>query len=182
VDSKAQHLLALINDILDISRIEAGRMPLTVEAIELDVLVREVLAELEPLVVRSRLTVTANTEPALPVIESDRAKVKQVVVNLVSNAVKFTPAGSVTVTVNADGEGWLRVAVTDTGIGIDPADQEKIFEDFQQADPSTERRYGGAGLGLAISRRLAHMLSGRLELTSRPGAGSTFTLVIPRRP
>jgi signal transduction histidine kinase len=105
-----------------------------------------------------------------------------VIVNLVSNAVKFTPAGTVSVSVTADDDGtWLRVAVTDTGIGIDPADQEKIFEDFQQADPSTERRYGGAGLGLAISRRLAHMLSGRLELVSRPGAGSTFTLVIPRR-
>jgi signal transduction histidine kinase len=182
VDSNAQHLLALINDILDISRIEAGRMPLTVESIELDTLVREVLAELEPLVVRSRLAVSAHTGISLPSIESDRAKVKQVIVNLVSNAVKFTPAGTVSVSVTADDDGtWLRVAVTDTGIGIDPADQEKIFEDFQQADPSTERRYGGAGLGLAISRRLAHMLSGRLELVSRPGAGSTFTLVIPRR-
>jgi signal transduction histidine kinase len=75
----------------------------------------------------------------------------------------------------------LQIAVTDTGIGIDPADQEKIFDDFQQADPSTERRYGGAGLGLAISRRLAGMLNGRLELRSRPGEGSTFTFVLPRR-
>jgi signal transduction histidine kinase len=119
----------------------------------------------------------------LPPVSSDRAKVKQIVVNLVSNAVKFTPAGTVTVTIVVEPDaGPLRVAVTDTGIGIDPADQEKIFEDFQQADPSTERRYGGAGLGLAISRRLAHMLNGRLELDSRPGVGSTFTLVIPQRP
>ena len=91
--------------------------------------------------------------------------------------------GSVTVEVAcAVDSGPVRLAVADTGIGVDPADQEKIFEDFQQADPSTERRYGGAGLGLAISRRLAHMLNGRLELDSRPGVGSTFTLVIPLRP
>ncbi len=182
VDSNAQHLLALINDILDISRIEAGRMPLTIESIDLELLVREVLAELDPLVARSRLSVALRIEPGLPAVSSDRAKVKQIVVNLVSNAVKFTPAGSVTVAIAAERSGGpLRVAVADTGIGIDAADQEKIFEDFQQADPSTERRYGGAGLGLAISRRLAHMLNGRLELQSRPGEGSTFTLVIPQR-
>ena len=182
VDSNAQHLLALINDILDISRIEAGRMPLTIEAIDLALLVREVLAELDPLVARSRLSVSTRIVPDLPTVASDRAKVKQILVNLVSNAVKFTPAGSVVVTVTGDvDDGPLRVAVADTGIGIDPADQEKIFEDFQQADPSTERRYGGAGLGLAISRRLSHMLNGRLELASRPGEGSTFTLIIPQR-
>lgn len=183
VDSNAQHLLALINDILDISRIEAGRMPLTIESIDLALLVREVLAELDPLVARSRLLVATEMEPGLPTVSSDRAKVKQIILNLVSNAVKFTPAGSVTVSIVAEAEdASLRVAVADTGIGIDPTDQEKIFEDFQQADPSTERRYGGAGLGLAISRRLAHMLNGRLELASRPGEGSTFTLVIPQRP
>jgi signal transduction histidine kinase len=183
VDSNAQHLLALINDILDISRIEAGRMPLTIESIDLALLVREVLAELDPLVARSRLSVATRLDPALPSVASDRAKVKQILVNLVSNAVKFTPSGSVTVEVAcAVDSGPVRLAVADTGIGIDPADQEKIFEDFQQADPSTERRYGGAGLGLAISRRLAHMLNGRLELDSRPGVGSTFTLVIPLRP
>jgi signal transduction histidine kinase len=183
VDSNAQHLLALINDILDISRIEAGRMPLTIESIDVATLVREVLAELEPLVARSRLTVSTTMEPDLPVVEGDRAKVKQILVNLVSNAVKFTPAGSVAIGVAAGGpEGPVRVSVADTGIGIDPSDQEKIFEDFQQADPSTERRYGGAGLGLAISRRLAHMQSGRLELASQPGQGSTFTLVMPLRP
>jgi signal transduction histidine kinase len=182
VDSNAQHLLALINDILDISRIEAGRMPLTLESMDVAALVQEVLAELEPLIARTRLAVSAAPADGLPQVKSDRAKVKQVLVNLVSNAVKFTPSGSVTIGVDMHVDGrHLQIAVTDTGIGIDPADQEKIFDDFQQADPSTERRYGGAGLGLAISRRLAHMLNGRLELKSRPGQGSTFTFVLPRR-
>jgi signal transduction histidine kinase/PAS domain-containing protein len=182
VDSNAQHLLALINDILDISRIEAGRMPLTLESIDLAVLVQEVLAELEPLIARTKLSVRGASADGLPTVKSDRAKVKQVLVNLVSNAVKFTPSGSVTVDVDVHVDGrHLQMAVTDTGIGIDAADQEKIFDDFQQADPSTERRYGGAGLGLAISRRLANMLNGRLELKSRPGEGSTFTFVLPRR-
>jgi signal transduction histidine kinase len=182
VDSNAQHLLALINDILDISRIEAGRMPLTLESMDVTALVHEVLAELEPLIARTKLAVTAAAAEAVPQVKSDRAKVKQVLVNLVSNAVKFTPSGSVTVTVEMHGDGrHVLIGVTDTGIGIDAADQEKIFDDFQQADPSTERRYGGAGLGLAISRRLANMLNGRLELKSRPGEGSTFTFVLPRR-
>jgi signal transduction histidine kinase len=182
VDSNAQHLLALINDILDISRIEAGRMPLTLESMDVAALVQEVLAELEPLIARTKLAVTAAAADGIPQVKSDRAKVKQVLVNLVSNAVKFTPSGSVTVTVEMHVDGrHLQIGVTDTGIGIDPADQEKIFDDFQQADPSTERRYGGAGLGLAISRRLANMLNGRLELRSRPGEGSTFTFVLPRR-
>jgi signal transduction histidine kinase len=182
VDSNAQHLLALINDILDISRIEAGRMPLTLESMDVAALVQEVLAELEPLIARTKLVVSAATADGLPHVKSDRGKVKQVLVNLVSNAVKFTPSGSVTVGVEMHVDGrHIQIAVTDTGIGIDPADQEKIFDDFQQADPSTERRYGGAGLGLAISRRLANMLNGRLELLSRPGEGSTFTFVLPRR-
>jgi len=182
VDSNAQHLLALINDILDISRIEAGRMPLTLESMDVPALVQEVLAELEPLIARTKLAVSAVFTEGLHQVKSDRAKVKQVLVNLVSNAVKFTPSGSVTVAVDVHVDGrHLQIAVTDTGIGIDPADQEKIFDDFQQADPSTERRYGGAGLGLAISRRLAGMLNGRLELRSRPGEGSTFTFVLPRR-
>jgi signal transduction histidine kinase len=141
-----------------------------------------VLAELEPLIARTKLAVSAAFTEGLHQVKSDRAKVKQVLVNLVSNAVKFTPSGSVTVAVDVHVDGrHLQIAVTDTGIGIDTADQEKIFDDFQQADPSTERRYGGAGLGLAISRRLAGMLNGRLELRSRPGEGSTFTFVLPRR-
>jgi signal transduction histidine kinase len=183
VDSNARHLLEIINDILDISRIEAGRMPLHLTTFPLPELVREVLAELEPLLERTDLRVTAEIAPRVPEVSSDRAKVKQIVLNLVTNAIKFTPAGSVTVRVGgAPRAREVTVAVADTGIGIAGADQERVFEDFRQADSSPARAYGGAGLGLAICRRLATMLDGRVTLESAPGQGSTFTLALPRKP
>jgi signal transduction histidine kinase len=182
VDSNARHLLAIINDILDISRIEAGKMPLHVSRFALPALVSEVLAELEPLIARSRLSVKTDLGRNVPEIGTDRAKVKQVVLNLVSNAIKFTPSGLVTVSLRHHPDTReVAVAVRDTGIGIAPGDQERVFEDFRQADNSPAREYGGAGLGLAICRRLAHMLDGRIELASRVGQGSTFTLVLPSR-
>jgi signal transduction histidine kinase len=180
VDSNGRHLLALINDILDISRIEAGRMPVTISGVQVPVLVAEVLAELEPLVAASRLAVSHASDRDVPVLQSDRAKVKQILFNLVSNAVKFTPSGSITISARFDRRRrTVELAVADTGIGIAPQEQERIFEDFRQADSSMARKYGGAGLGLSISRRLAHMLGGRIDLSSRPGQGSTFTLVLP---
>ena len=183
VDSNARHLLEIINDILDISRIEAGRMPLHLTRFPLPELVREVLAELEPLIARSQLSVTAEVGPRVPPITSDRAKVKQIVLNLVTNAIKFTPSGSVTVSVAGGPRAReITVSVQDTGIGIDPADHDRVFEDFRQADSSPARAYGGAGLGLAICRRLATMLDGRVSLRSAPGKGSTFTLALPRKP
>jgi len=103
------------------------------------------------------------------------------VLNLLTNAIKFTPEGHVKVVVREDDDGEVRIAVQDSGIGIAAADQAKVFEDFRQADNSVTREYGGAGLGLAICRRLAKMLDGRIELKSQPGEGSVFTLVIPRR-
>jgi signal transduction histidine kinase len=183
VDSNARHLLEIINDILDISRIEAGKMPLHLTTFALSKLVTEVLSELEPLIVRSKLSVSADVGGDVPEITSDRGKVKQIVLNLVSNAIKFTPSGTVTVRVEwAESGREVSIAVADTGIGIDPADHERVFEDFRQADNSPAREYGGAGLGLAICRRLAVMLDGRVTLRSRPGKGSTFTLTLPRKP
>jgi signal transduction histidine kinase len=182
VDSNARHLLAIINDILDISRIEAGKMPLHVSDFDLQELVQEVIAELEPLIARSRLSVRSEVAARLPRVTSDRAKVKQIVLNLVSNAIKFTPSGSVVVAARTEsGSREVAIAVTDTGIGIAPGDQERVFEDFRQADNSPAREYGGAGLGLAICRRLAGMLEGRLTLKSSVGQGSTLLLVIPRK-
>jgi signal transduction histidine kinase len=183
VDSNARHLLALINDILDISRIEAGRMPVTVSAVEIPALIAEVLSELDPLITASKLAVRHHADRDVPELETDRPKVKQILLNLVSNAVKFTPSGSITIHATYDRRRkQVRVEVVDTGIGIAPQEQERIFEDFRQADSSMARKYGGAGLGLSISRRLAEMLDGRLELASSPGQGSTFTLVLPRSP
>jgi signal transduction histidine kinase len=182
VDSNARHLLAIINDILDISRIEAGKMPLHVRTFPIPELIREVIAELEPLIHRSRLSVRVDAGRKLPALGSDRAKVKQIVLNLVSNAIKFTPTGAVTISARQDAAtSEVSISVADTGIGIKPEDHERVFEDFRQADNSPAREYGGAGLGLAICRRLAQMLEGRLGLVSAVGQGSTFTLTLPRR-
>lgn len=182
VDSNARHLLSIINDILDISRIEAGRMPLRSEEFELPELVQELLAEVEPLLQKTRLSTVIDIPEGLPPLVSDRQKVKQILLNLLTNAIKFTPQGRVKVSAQADAaQREFRVHVQDTGIGITAEDQAKVFEDFRQADSSVTREYGGAGLGLAICKRLANMLGGSIELQSELGRGSTFTLVIPRK-
>jgi signal transduction histidine kinase len=181
IDSNSRHLLDLINDILDITRIEAGRMPLNLTTFEVPELVHEVMSELEPIIKRSNLSVTARMK-SLPPIKTDRQKVKQIVLNLLSNALKFTPAGSVVLTASYDGKSrTVAIAVRDTGVGIPEQDQATVFEDFRQLDTSPARGYGGTGLGLSICRRLSQMLGGTIELTSQQGRGSTFTLRLPAR-
>jgi PAS domain S-box-containing protein len=182
VESNGRHLLTIINEILDISRIEAGRMPLQVSRFKLPDLMAEVKSELEPIILRSKLTVTIDLGKELPVMVSDRQKVKQILLNLLSNALKFTHHGSITISARRNSrDRTLALSVADTGIGISPLDQEKIFEDFRQLDNSPTRAYGGTGLGLSICRRLAQMLDGRITLRSETGKGSTFTLVLPIR-
>jgi signal transduction histidine kinase len=182
IDSNSRHLLALINDILDITRIEAGRMPLNLTSFEIPDLVDEVMAELEPIIKRSSLAVSAKMPRSLRPLKSDRQKVKQVVLNLLSNALKFTPAGAVTITAAYDqGEKTVAISVADTGVGIPAEDQAKVFEDFRQLDTSPARGYGGTGLGLSICRRLAQMLGGSIDLVSDVSRGSTFTLKLPAR-
>ena len=182
IDSNAKHLLALINDILDITRIEAGRMPLNATTFRVSELFEEVQSELEPIIKRSNLVVTTKQRGAVPSVRSDRQKVKQIVLNLLSNALKFTPAGSVKMTASYDARRReVAIAVKDTGVGIPVEDQAKVFEDFRQLDSSPARGYGGTGLGLSICRRLANMLSGTIDLESNPGHGSTFTLRLPAK-
>ncbi len=182
IDSNSQHLLALINDILDITRIEAGRMPLNVTTFRIPDLVKEVMSELETIIRRSNLTVTSRMKGSMPAIKSDRQKVKQILLNLLSNALKFTPTGSVTMSATYDARGrTVSVAVKDTGVGIPEDARVQVFEDFRQLDNSPARGYGGTGLGLSICRRLAQMLSGSIELESVVGKGSTFTLRLPAR-
>src|SRR5229473_2316032 len=182
VDSNAKHLLNIINDLLDLSRIEAGKMPLHLEQFELPTLIGELLAEVEPLIHRVRLSASTELAADLPPVMSDRQKVKQIVLNFLTNAIKFTPQGAIRVSAGYDAaKDEISLAVNDTGIGIAEQDQRKIFEDFRQADDSVTRQYGGAGLGLSICRRLANMLEGRITVDSRLGAGSTFTLHVPRR-
>jgi PAS domain S-box-containing protein len=182
IDSNARHLLALINDILDITRIEAGRMPLNATTFGLGELFDEVQSELEPIIKRSTLTVVTKVRGAVPSVRSDRQKVKQIVLNLLSNALKFTPAGSVTMTASYESRlKQVAIAVKDTGVGIPEDDQVKVFEDFRQLDSSPARGYGGTGLGLSICRRLSQILGGTIELESALGAGSTFTLRLPAK-
>jgi signal transduction histidine kinase len=182
IDSNGRHLLQVINEILDITRIEAGRMPLNLSDFELPELLQEVMAELDPIIARTKLGVDAALPAKLPEVHSDRQKVKQIVLNLLSNALKFTHEGSIQVTAEYQPPlSMLLICVKDTGIGIAPEHQEKIFEDFQQVDSSPTRAYGGTGLGLSICRRLAAMLGGRITVQSALGQGSTFTLHLPRR-
>src|SRR5205809_570807 len=143
-------------------------------------LVGEVQAELEPIILRSKLSITVDVPKDLRPLWSDRQKVKQILLNLLSNALKFTHQGSVTVSVVPNPrERVLHLAVQDTGIGIAPADQERVFEDFRQLDNTPTRPYGGTGLGLSICRRLAQMLDGRITVQSELGRGSTFSLILP---
>jgi signal transduction histidine kinase len=180
IESNGRHLLTIINEILDISRIEAGRMPLQISRLRIPDLVGEVKAELEPIVIRSKLAIAVQLDKDLPTLTTDRQKVKQILLNLLSNALKFTHHGTVTIVAKRHPrEQTVTLSVIDTGIGIAAVDQEKIFEDFRQLDNSPTRAYGGTGLGLSICRRLAQMLDGRIEVQSQMGRGSTFTLTLP---
>jgi len=180
IDSNGKHLLTIINEILDITRIEAGKMPMQLSEFNVNELVPEVMAELDAVIARSKLTVTPHLSSEVPLVFSDRQKVKQIVVNLLSNALKFTHQGSIEINVEFDlGTHQASIVVTDTGIGIAAEHHERIFEDFRQVDDSPSRQYGGTGLGLAICRRLAMALGGRITLHSTVGQGSSFTLTLP---
>jgi signal transduction histidine kinase/CheY-like chemotaxis protein len=176
----ADHLLTLINDILDLSKIEAGRMEVHSSSFALEPLVDLCLRTVEPLVKSDGLRLMKEIEPGLSLLFTDQDKLKQIVVNLLSNAVKFTEEGTITVTARQR-HGQVAIAVRDSGIGI-PADKlELIFEEFRQVDSSTTRRYSGTGLGLSISRHLARLLGGDIRVESGVGVGSTFTVTIPLR-
>jgi PAS domain S-box-containing protein len=179
IDANARHLLTLINEILDITRIEAGRMPIQIVNFNVPDLVREVTTELEPIIAKSGLQVICKLSSDLPALRTDRQKVKQILVNLLSNALKFTPKGSITIKAQVFGKQMVSIAVIDTGIGIPKGDQLKIFEDFRQVDQTPRRAYGGTGLGLSICRRLTTMLRGTLKVESKLGHGSIFMLTLP---
>jgi PAS domain S-box-containing protein len=175
----AQHLLYLINDILDMAKIEAGKMPVHVELVHLPDLIREVKEQIEPMVNSRDLAFTATVAPDCPPIETDKTKVKQILLNLLSNALKFTNRGSVRLAARCDGEELVLLEVRDTGVGIKPEEMDAIWEDFRQLDQSTTRSYGGTGLGLSISRRLTHQLGGYVSVESEFGVGTAFSVRLP---
>ena len=175
----AQHLLSLINDILDMAKIEAGKMPVHIERVALPDLIREVTEQVEPMVTSRDLLFTAVVDPNCPAIETDKTKVKQILLNLLSNAVKFTNRGSVQLAARCEGTGTVLLEVRDTGVGIKPGEMDAIWEDFRQLDQSTTRSYGGTGLGLSITRKLTHQLGGYVSVESEFGVGTTFSVRLP---
>ncbi|HEY9450501.1 MAG TPA: ATP-binding protein [Gemmatimonadaceae bacterium] len=178
IQASAQHLLALINDILDLARIEAGKTPVRRDACELRPILLEVAAQMEPLVKRKSLEFEVDIDRHIPVAFTDPTKVKQIVLNLLSNAVKFTNHGYVSfgaATVESD----LVVRISDSGIGIKPQYLEVIFEEFRQVDQSRTREYGGTGLGLSITRKLVTLLGGEISVESEYGEGTTFVVRLP---
>jgi signal transduction histidine kinase len=176
-----RNLLTLINQILDLSKVESGKTELYITEVQLHDVVHAVVAEAQPFAKSRPYKVSAECPKSIEV-KTDMAKVKQIVTNLVSNAVKFTERGSVTVVLQSGANGSAVIAVRDTGIGIRKEDQQLIFEEFRQVDGSSTRKYQGTGLGLAIARRFANLIGGTLSVDSEPGRGSTFALTLPAEP
>lgn len=187
ISGAGTHLLGLINDILDLSKIEAGRMQLAPESVALRPLAEGVITAMRGVAAERHIAIELHTEPDLPAIEADAVRIKQVLFNLLSNAVKFSPDGA---TVRLEIESWrggqddgameaVRIRIIDRGIGIEPEQLDRVFGEFVQADDSTSRRYGGTGLGLALVKRFVEMHGGTVEVESTPGLGSTFAVTLP---
>jgi len=179
---RGKHLLALINDILDLSKIEAGKMELHLESFALAPLVEDVMTTIQPLAEKNGNRIAVECPPDLGTMRADATRVRQALLNLASNANKFTERGLVTVAAarrSHEGSNWITVAVSDTGIGMTPEQMGRLFAEFTQADASTTRKYGGTGLGLAISRRFCRMMGGDITVESAIGQGSTFTIRLP---
>ncbi|MCX6120087.1 MAG: response regulator [Ignavibacteriales bacterium] len=173
-----KHLLELINDILDFSKIEAGRTPINLSTDEVADIISNALVTVEPMVIGKDVKLVQEVEPNLPLLNTDTLKVKQILLNLLSNAAKFTEHGAITVIAKKQND-MVSISVKDDGIGIEPKNLNRVFEEFQQIDSSNARKYKGTGLGLAIAKNYARLLGGSLTVHSEIGKGSTFTLVIP---
>ena len=185
VHTAGRHLLSLINDVLDLSKIEAGKMEIVSEEFDIRALIEDVVTTAQPLIDRNANRLDLRCADDLGRMVADPTKVRQMLLNLLSNASKFTSEGRITLEVDreangSDGEAVV-FCVSDTGIGMTGEQQQRVFEAFAQADASTARRFGGTGLGLAISKRLCQMMGGDIELTSEPGAGSAFRIRLPAR-
>ncbi len=182
IHTAGKHLLGLINEILDLSKIEAGKMDLYLESFDVAGMINEVASTLKPLVEKNANTLEVHTAPGLGVMHADLTKVRQSLFNLLSNASKFTQNGTLTLDAAhmlRDGAGWIVFRVADTGIGMTPEQIDKLFQPFVQADTSTSRKYGGTGLGMTITQLFTKMMGGEISVISEPGVGTTFTLLLP---
>jgi GAF domain-containing protein len=181
VNAAGTHLLSLINEVLDLSKIEAGKLELNPAPVNLPRLIDEVIGTAGQLAEKNQNRLIVEAQENLGALNADSMRLKQILLNLLSNACKFTKEGEVALRVRkvVDGRDWVELAVADTGIGLTAEQQAKLFQDFTQADSLTARRYGGTGLGLALSRKLARMMGGDVTVTSEPGKGSVFTVRLP---
>ena len=178
VGANGRHLLGLINDVLDLSKIEAGQLVLSLQDYSIKGLIQGVYTAIEPLATTKNLALTLDIPQGLPPAHGDERRLSQVLLNLVGNALKFTDAGEIKIGARA-ADGSFTISVHDTGPGIAPADQGKIFEEFQQAENSATRKKGGTGLGLAISKRIIEMHGGFIWVESELGHGSPFSFTLP---
>jgi CheY-like chemotaxis protein/nitrogen-specific signal transduction histidine kinase len=182
IRTAGKQLLALVNDVLDLSKIEAGKMEIHPETFDVEAMLRDVITTVQPLVEKNGNTLQLRTSPDLGAMHSDLTKVRQALFNLLGNAAKFTEKGAITLAVtreSVDGRGWIVFSVTDTGIGLTSEQMGKLFQTFSQADASTTRKFGGTGLGLAITRKLCQMIGGDVGLESTLGQGACFTIRLP---
>ncbi|MDH5556318.1 MAG: ATP-binding protein [Alphaproteobacteria bacterium] len=182
IHAAGRHLLGLIDDVLDLSKIEAGKMDLNRDEFQLQTAIKDVAATVRPMLEERRNSLTIDCQPDLAPIISDQVKIRQILFNILSNAAKFTEDGTIVVTVRTEnhrGADRIMIKIEDSGIGMTPDQLERVFGEFIQADSSTTRQYGGTGLGLAISRKMTQMLGGEISAASVPGKGSTFTIELP---
>jgi signal transduction histidine kinase/CheY-like chemotaxis protein len=173
-----KHLLELINDILDFSKIEAGRTPINIDSGEISEIISNVMVTVEPMVTTKGVKLIQEVEPELPILNTDILKVKQILLNLLSNAAKFTDQGTISISAKKHGD-MISISVKDDGIGIEPKNLDRVFEEFSQIDSSNARKYKGTGLGLPIAKNYARLLGGNLTVQSEFGKGSTFILILP---
>jgi len=181
VNRAGTHLLGLINQVLDLSKIEAGKLELNPQTVQLAPLINEVIGTAGQLAEQNKNRLIVDAQQNLGALTVDPMRLRQILLNLLSNACKFTKEGEVALRARsvADGRDWIELAVADTGIGMTPEQQAKLFGEFSQADATTAQRFGGTGLGLAITRKLARMMGGDVAVTSEPGKGSVFTVRLP---
>jgi adenylate cyclase len=179
VHAAGNHLLGLINQVLDLSKIEAGKLELNPQTVELAPLIDEVIGTARQLAEQNSNRLIVECQDNLAPVTVDPMRLRQILLNLLSNACKFTKQGEVALRVKANGRDWVELAVSDTGIGMTPEQLGKLFEEFSQAQSTTAQKFGGTGLGLAITRKLARMMGGDVTVASEPGKGSVFTVRLP---
>jgi signal transduction histidine kinase len=176
--NNAEHLLGMINSLLDLAKIEAGKLEIRREAVDVHQLINGALSMIAPMVKQDRVRLTREIEPNLSSVNTDPEKLKQILVNLLANAAKFTDVGEIKIAACQE-NGFFRFSVADTGIGIDKSDLDHIFEEFHQGETATTWNRSGTGLGLAIARKFANLLGGDITVESTLGKGSTFTVTLP---